>query len=143
MGDSREQAQFRRHLAEMRRAAGGLGKDFGHEFANLDKKIEDLGHSTGKGAKYLALEIQDDFSNLGKAMDAGMRALPQHIANAGSAIGSSTVRAAEAVRDAAASAGHRAKEGTRNAFAAAAGVKRTPMKQWSPPSTGEGPDESH
>jgi len=143
MGDSREQAQFRQHLTEMRRAAGGLGKDFGHEFANLDRKIEALGHSTGQGARSIALEIQDDFSNLGKAMDAGMRALPQHLANAGSAIGSGSVRAAEAVRDAAASAGKRAKEGTKNAFAAAAGVKRTPMKQWSPPATGDGSDEPH
>ena len=143
MVDSREQAQFRQHLAEMRRAAAGLGKDFGREFTNLDTKIEALGHSTGKGAKYLALEIQDDFSTLGHELGDGVRRIPQHIAEAGTAIGSGTVHAAEAVRDAAVTAGRRAKTGTQNAFAAAAGVKRTPMKEWSPPTTDSGSDESH
>jgi len=138
MSDSREQAQFRQHLAEMRRAAGGLGKDFGTEIANLGTKIDALGDSTGKGARDLAAEIQDDFSRLGHEMGEGMRKLPQHIADAGTALGSGTVRAAGAVRDATVTAGKRVKSSTQNAFAAAAGVKRTPMKQWSPPTTGEG-----
>ena len=40
MSESREQAQFRQHLSEMRKAAGGLGHDFANEFSNLDGKIE-------------------------------------------------------------------------------------------------------
>jgi len=141
MSESREQAQFRAHLAEMRHAAGGLGHDFASEFSDLDRKIERFGNATAKEAKYLGLEIQDDFSHLGKAMDAEMRRIPQRFANAGTAIGTGTVRAATAVRDGVVAAGKAAKTGTRNAFAAAAGVKRTPMKEWSPPTTGESSPE--
>jgi len=141
MSESREQAQFRAHLAEMRHAAGGLGHDFASEFSDLDRKIERFGNATAKEAKYLGLEIQDDFSHLGKAMDAEMRRIPQRFANAGTAIGTGTVRAATAVRDGVVAAGKAAKTGTKNAFAAAAGVKRTPMKEWSPPTTGESSPE--
>ena len=135
MSDSREEAQFRQHLAEMRRAASGIGSDFAAEFSELDRKIERLGHTTSKEAKYLVLDIQDDFANLGRAIDEGARRLPQHIANAGIAIGSGASRAGAATRDAFVTAGHRAKEGTKNALATAAGVKRTPMKEWSAPAT--------
>jgi hypothetical protein len=141
MSGSREEAQFRQHLSEMRRAAGGIGRDFASEFSDLDRKIEKLGHTTAKEAKYLALDIQDDFVNLGKAMDEEVRRIPQHIANAGIAIGSSASRAGAATRDAFASAGRRAKEGTKNALASAAGVRRTPMREWSTPTTG-GDEES-
>jgi len=139
MSGSREQAQFRQHLAEMRRAAGGLGSDFASEFSNLDEKIERIGRTTAKEAKYLGLEIQDDFARLGRSVDEEMRKLPQRIANGAIAIGAGTSRAAGAARDAMVSAGHRAKEGTKNALASAAGVKRTPMKEWSPPTESEGP----
>jgi len=137
VSETREEAQFRQHLAEMRRAAGGIGRDFASEFSDLDRKIERLGHTTAKEAKYLALDIQDDFANLGKAMDEEVRRIPQHLANAGAAIGSGASRAGAATRDAFVAAGHRAKEGTRNALASAAGVKRTPMREWSAPTTGE------
>jgi len=137
MSDTREEAQFRQHLAEMRRAAGGIGRDFAAEFSDLDRKIERLGHTTAKEAKYLVLDIQDDFVHLGKAMDEEVRRIPQHIANAGIAIGSSASRAGAATRDAFVSAGKRAKAGTRNALASAAGVRRTPMREWSSPTTGD------
>ena len=137
MSDSREQAQFRAHLSEMRHAAGGLGRDFAHEFSDLDRKIERLGNSTAKEAKYLGLEIQDDLAHLGKALDAEMRRIPQRISDAGVAIGSGTVRAAGAARDAVLAAGKAAKTSTKNALASAAGVRRTPMREWSPPATEE------
>lgn len=139
MSDSREQAQFRAHLSEMRHAAGGIGRDFAHEFSDLDRKIERLGNATAKEAKYLGLEIQDDLSHLGKVMDTEMRRIPQRLSDAGAAIGSGTVRAAGAARDAVVAAGRAAKSGTQNALASAAGVRRTPMREWSPPSTGESP----
>ncbi|HYB79054.1 MAG TPA: hypothetical protein VEG66_04755 [Thermoplasmata archaeon] len=137
MSDSREEAQFRAHLAVMRHAAGGVGRDFAHEFSDLDNKIERFGTATAKEAKYLGLEIQDDFANLGKAMDTEMRRIPQRISNAGVAIGAGTVRAATAVRDGAVATGKAVKSSTKNALAVAAGVKRTPMREWSPPTTGE------
>jgi hypothetical protein len=137
MTDSREEAQFRAHLAEMRRAAGGLGRDFANEFSDLDRKIERMGHVTAKEAHYLALDIQDDFANLGKRMDEGVRRIPQHIANGAIAVGSGASRAGAATRDAFVSAGKAAKSGTKNALAAAAGVRKTPMREWAPPSAGD------
>ncbi|HLM69831.1 MAG TPA: hypothetical protein VK423_00400 [Thermoplasmata archaeon] len=137
MSNTREQAEFRAHLSEMRHAAGGLGRDFAREFSDLDRKIERMGSATAKEAKYLGLEIQDDLSHLGKAVDAEMRRIPQRISDAGVAIGSGTVRAAGAARDAMFAAGKMAKTGTKNALASAAGVKKTPMREWSPPATGE------
>jgi hypothetical protein len=142
MSESREQAQFRAHLAEMRHAAGGLGRDFAREFSDLDGKIERMGSATAKEAKYLGLEIQDDFSHLGKTLDAEMRRIPQRLSDAGAAIGSGTARAAGAARDAVVAAGKAAKTGTKNALATAAGVRRTPMREWSPPATGESPESS-
>ncbi len=141
MTDNRDEAQFRAHLAEMRRAAGGLGRDFATEFTDLDRKIERLGHVTSKEAHYLALDIQDDFAALGKRMDAEVRRIPQHIANAGIAIGSGASRAGAATRDAFVSAGKAAKTGTKNALASAAGVRRTPMREWSPPSADAAPSD--
>ncbi|MGA7649945.1 MAG: hypothetical protein WBW40_04480, partial [Thermoplasmata archaeon] len=81
MSDPRQQAQFREHLTEMRRAASGLGTDFAHEFSDLDRKIERFGNATAKEAKYLGLEIQDDLAYLGKTMDAEMRRIPQRISD--------------------------------------------------------------
>ncbi|MGP8077135.1 MAG: hypothetical protein ACLQD8_01780 [Thermoplasmata archaeon] len=136
MPETQEQAQFRQHLREIRKATAGLGRDFAHEVGDLDQKIERFGRATGKEAKYLAMDIQDGLSNLGKSVDEEIRRFPGRIASAGTAIGSGTARAAGAARDAMVSAGKRAKEGTKNAFAVAAGVKRTPMRQWSPPPDG-------
>jgi len=134
MPDPNEEAQFRRHLSELRQATAGLGRDFAHEFSDLDEKIERFGRATGKEAKYLAIDIQDGLANLGRAVDEEVRRLPSRIASAGTAIGAGTARAAGAARDAVVLAGKKAKEGTKNALAAAAGVKRTPMRAWSPPS---------
>jgi hypothetical protein len=144
MTDSREEAQFRAHLSDMRRAAGGLGRDFASEFSELDRKIERLGHVTSKEARYLALDIQDDFAHLGKRMDEEVRAIPRHVANGAIAIGSGASRAGAATRDAFVNAGKAAKTGTKNALAAAAGVRKTPMREWSPPSadSASGPDDA-
>lgn len=133
MGESDQEAEFRRHLAEMRKAASGLGHDFAKEFSDLDGKIERFGTAAAKDARELGGEIQSEFSRLGRSMDEELRRLPHRIAGAGAAIGSGTARAAGAARDAMVDAGHRAKEGTKNALASAAGVKRTPMKGWSAP----------
>lgn len=136
MPDSQDQAQFRQHLREIRQATAGLGRDFASELGDLDSKIERLGRATGKEAKYLALDIQDGLATLGRSVDTELRRLPDRLASAGSAIGAGTARAAGAARDAVVTAGKKAKEGTKNALATAAGVKRTPMRQWSAPPSG-------
>ncbi len=144
MSNTNDEVEFRRHLTELRRAAGGLGRDFAGEITTLDRKIERLGTATAQDARDLALDIRDDLSNLGRTVDDELRRLPHRFAEAGTAIGSGTARAAGAARDAMLTAGHKAKQGTQNAFAAAAGVRRTPMKSWAPPegATAERSDDS-
>ncbi len=133
MPESNDQVEFRRHLNEMRRAAGGLGRDFASEISQLDDKIERMGTSAARDAHDLALDIQDDLAHLGRSLDEEVRRIPHRVAEAGTAISAGTARAAGAARDAMVQAGKRAKEGTRNALASAAGVRRTPMRSWTPP----------
>jgi hypothetical protein len=129
MSDRREEAQFRQHLADLRRAAGGLGRDFSSEISNLDKSIERFGRSSSKDAKYLAQSIEERFSALGRAIDSEARRLPGRIADGAS-------RAGGATRDAFVAVGKATKTGTKNALASAAGVNRKPMRSWSPPEPG-------
>ncbi|MGA8664491.1 MAG: hypothetical protein WB809_05435 [Thermoplasmata archaeon] len=128
MSDYQDEARFREHLAEMRRAASGLGHDFASEITDLDVKIEKFGHATAKDAKYLAADIEDGMSHLRKRIDDEMRRLPGRIADGAS-------RAGGATRDALVAAGKRTREGTRNALASAAGVNRKPIKTWNAPSS--------
>jgi hypothetical protein len=139
MGDRREQAQFREHMAEIRRATRGLGRDFASEFSDLDRKIERFGSATAQDARDLGTEIQQDLADLGRTVDASVRALPRRFADAGIAIGSGVSRAGGATRDAMVVAGKKAKEGTKNALASAAGVRRTPMREWAAPVTDTSP----
>ncbi len=136
MSTSQDGAQFREHMSQMRQAARGLGRDFATEFSDLDDKIERFGRETGKGAKYLGAEIQEDLANLGKTIDEEVRRLPGRISDGVS-------RAGGATWDAFAAAGKRTKEGTKNALAAAAGVNRKPIKSWSPPGASGSDEESH
>ena len=134
MVDTREQARLREHWAEMRRATAGLGKDLAIEVEQLGTNIERLGTLTGKEAKYLLYDIEDESARLGRAIQVEARALPRQVAGAvvtaGERIHEGASRAADATKDAFEAAGKKAKEGTKNAFAKAAGVKRTPMKEW-------------
>lgn len=137
MSDTQEQAQLREHLREMRRAVGGLGHDFRIEFEDLDGKITRLGALTAREARDAVLDIHDDFANLGRRIDTEIERLPGQVSagfqRAGSAIESGAVRVGSVTRDALTTAGSKAKEGTKNALAAAAGVRRTPMKEWHSP----------
>jgi len=138
-----EQAQLRQHMAELRRATRGLGHDFAIEFETLDDKIARLGTLTAKEAKYAMEDIEDDFSALGHSIGSEMRRLPGQVAggltNAGNAIASGAARAGAATAEAFQAAGHATKEGAKNAFASAAGVRRTPMKEWSKPGSNDPP----
>ena len=143
MTETPEQVQLRQHLAEMRRAAAGLGKDFEIGFKNIDQSIARLSTRTAKDLKYDMAEIQDDFARMGRAIDQELVRLPRnvkdHAVAAASAIGSGAARVAEATSDAIGYAGAKAREGTKNALASAAGVNRKPMKEWH--ATGAGSDE--
>lgn len=142
MSDTEEQVRLREHLHQIRTASRGVAKDIGIEASRIEEGIARLPKLTAKEAKYAMLDLEDDLSRLGRAVDDELTRLPGRVASGvvagATAIGSGTARLAGATKDAFESAGHRAKEGTRNAFAAAAGVKRTPMKQWTHPT-----EESH
>jgi hypothetical protein len=147
MSPTQEQVKLREHLSEMRQGVGGLGRDFALEFHQIDDKISRLGALTANEARSALREIEQDFANLGTRIDSEIRRFPGQVAQgfaaAGRGISGGTTRAAVATRDALESAGHRAKVGTKNALASAAGVKRTPMKEWHTPSAdGSGGDEA-
>ncbi len=129
MSDPYEEAQFREHLADLRRAAHGLGRDFSAELHNLDRSIEQFRKSSSRDAKYLAASIQDRFTALGRAIDDEARRIPGRLADSAS-------RAGGATRDALVAVGKATKSGTKNALASAAGVNRKPIRTWSPPEPG-------
>jgi hypothetical protein len=132
-----EQAQMREHLAELRRAARGLGSDFEVRFEELGAKIERLPRLTAKEAKYALYDIEDDFAAMGHKVDSELRKLPREIGHGISTgidgIKSGATRLGEVTRDGLDAVWHKTLEGTKNALASAAGVRRTPMKQWSDP----------
>ncbi len=143
MTDTPEQARLRQHLAELRQATHGLGKDFAIEFKTLDQKIARLSSRTAKELKYDMEDIEADFYSLGRSVDRELAALPRNVAAgalaAGSAIGQGATRFAVATAGALETAGKRAKEGGKNALASAAGVNRRPIKEWhTPPSDASG-----
>jgi len=136
MSDTPEQAELRRHLGELRQAAHGIGRDFEIKFKQLDDKITDIPSHAAKDLKYFVLDIDDDFRRLGRSVDDELSRIPGAVSNAGSRIASAASRAGAATVEAFQSAGKKTKEGTKNALAAAAGMRRTPMKEWHTPSTG-------
>lgn len=133
MTDTREQSQLREHLSQIRHAVRGIGHDFSVEIQNLDKRISRLSETTGAGTERTANDIRRDIGKLGSDVEREVRRLPEHLADAGTVIGSKTKEAAGLARDAAVSAGHSAKTGTKSLFARAAGVKKKPMREWTPP----------
>lgn len=137
---------MREHLAELRRAARGLGSDFEVRFEEIGAKIERLPSLTAKEAKYALYDIEDDFATMGRRVDRELKKLPGQIGRGLAAgvdgIKSGATRLGEATRDGIDAVGHRTVEGTKNALASAAGVRRTPMKQWSDPGSASlAPDE--
>ncbi|MGI0130268.1 MAG: hypothetical protein ACREEC_08995 [Thermoplasmata archaeon] len=140
-----EQAQMREHLSELRRAARGLGSDFEVRFEELGAKIERLPSMTAKQAKYALYDIEDDFAAMGHKVDVELKKLPgeigRGIATGIDGIKSGATRLGTATRDGLDAVGHKTLEGTKNALASAAGVRRTPMKQWSKPDSGSSTPE--
>ena len=142
MVDSPEQAELRRHLSELRQAAHGIGRDFRIEFGRLDDKISEMPQAAAKDLRYWFADINDDFRNLGRAVDQELARIPGRVSNAGSMIAAAAMRVGSATKEGLWTAGKKTREGTKNALAAAAGVRRTPMKEWHPPSPGAGDDEN-
>lgn len=133
MSETAEQARLREHLRELRHAMGGIGKDMEIHLSDVDRKIERLGRLTGKEAKYVVWEIEDDLDTLGRRFHVAVRAIPGAVKGGLEAAGAGISRAGAGVRDGIETAGAKAAEGTRNALARAAGVRRTPMKEWHTP----------
>lgn len=134
MVDTPEQAELRRHLSEMRQAAHGVGRDLRIEFSRLDEKISEMPEAAAKDLRVWFADIDADFRTLGRAVDDELARIPGRVSNVGSAIAAAATRVGSATKEGLWNAGKRTREGTKNALAAAAGVRRTPMKQWHPPS---------
>lgn len=135
MPESPEQAELRRHLAELRKAASAARHDLLQmQFAALEDKIARMPQRAGEAMENALVDIDDDFRHLGRAVDESLSHVPGHIENAGSMIAAAAVRVGEATKGAVVTAGHATKEKTKDTFAAMAGVKRTPMKEWHQPS---------
>jgi hypothetical protein len=146
MTDTPEQILWRQHLAEMRRAAHGLGGDFDIYFRSLDDRIGRFSTHAAKDMKSDMRDIEDDLATLAHKIDRELVALPGNVKDrayaAASAVGAGGSRLAGATRDAFESAGSRAKEGTKNALASAAGVNRKPIKEWHHSTGGSDPEAS-
>jgi hypothetical protein len=136
MADTREQARLREHLAELGRTAKLIGKDVAIDTDQLGRKIDRIGRLTGKEARYALYDIQDGLTDLGHQVQTGARRLPGALSTdlqrAGGAIGDGAVAFGRGTRDAVVTAGRKTRTGTQNALARAAGVKKTPMKEWQP-----------
>ncbi len=129
---------MREHLAELRQATHGLGRDVEIRLEDVGRKIEKLPTLTAEEARAAAYEIEDDLVAIGHKAGVEIRRLPREIghgiATGAGEIRDGAVRAGTAARDELEDVGHRTKEGTKNLLASAAGVRRTPMKGWSSPS---------
>ncbi len=137
MADNREQSQLRTHLNQIKEAVKGIGHDFSVEIERLDRKISRLSDETGAEAERSIADIRRDMNHLRIDVEDELRGLPSALTDAGFAIGSKTRGAAIAAKDVLYSATHSAKRGTKNLLARAGGVKKGPMREWSPP-----PDEN-
>lgn len=135
--DSLEQAELRKHVAELRRAARLVGHDMSIKFDAWEDSISNLPTMTAREAKYLAYALEDDFINAKRAMAEDLRKVPgavkDGLVSAGGAVAGGATAAYVATRDAVLDAGHAAKEGSKNTFARLAGVNRKPMREWKNP----------
>ncbi len=137
MADTPEQAELRRHLAELRSAAHGLGRDLELKVEGgarvLEQKISTMPEVAADDLRGWFQDIDGDFRALGRVVDDGLSKIPGRVANAGSAIAAAAARVGAATKGGLLTAGKKTREGTKNVLAAAAGVRRTPMKEWHPP----------
>jgi hypothetical protein len=134
MTETPEQIQWRQHMGELRRAARGLGGDFDLYFRSLDDRIARFSSRTSKDLKGDMRDIEEDMAALGRRIDHELVALPGNVKTkvvaGATAVGSGAARLGGATRDVMEAAGARAREGTKNALASAAGVNRKPIKEW-------------
>lgn len=133
MADSPEQSQLREHLADIKKAIHGLGQDISLEIQHLDRKIGELSQRTGTEAERAGGDFKRDLTKFGRTIDEGASRIPGQVSYLGQRIGTGAKQVAGGTAATVVQTASRAKEGTRNAFARAAGVKRTPMREWSAP----------
>lgn len=133
MADSSDESQLREHLADIKRAIHGLGKDISLEIQNLDRRIGDLSQRTGAEAGRAGDDLKRDLTKFGRSIDEGASRIPGQISYVGQRIGTGAKQVADVTATTVVQTAHRARTGTQDIFAKAAGVKRTPMREWSAP----------
>ena len=130
MSDSYDESQLREHITDIKRAIQGLGKDLTIEIQHLDRRIGALsGHRHGSrtcdGRPATGPNEAGKDDRRGRP-DPVAGLLHQPRIGTGAKLTAGAATAETVVKTA-----HRAKEGTQDLFAKAAGVKRTPMREWS------------
>lgn len=133
MTDSPEQSQLREHLADIKKAIHGLGQDISLEIQHIDRRIGELSQRTGREAERAGGEVKRDFTKFGRSIDEGASRIPGQVSHVGQKIGTGAKQVADTTAATVVKTAHRAKEGTRDVFARVAGVKRTPMREWTAP----------
>ncbi len=133
MSDSSEQSQLREHLTDIKKAIRGLGQDISVEIQHLDRRIGELSQRTGMGAERAGGDFKRDLTKFGQSIDEGASRIPGQVSHVGQRIGTGAKQVADTTASTVVKTAHRAKEGTQDVFARAAGVKRTPMREWSAP----------
>ncbi len=132
-----EETQYREHVKELRRAARGIGHDLKVDVGQAPVRIEKFGRKVTKETRYAVLDLEDDLANAGRTVHEEIRKVPGAVATGAVALSRGVegglVGGANAVREAAVTAGKATKEASKNTLARMAGVNRKPIKEWRDP----------
>lgn len=133
-----DSTRFKEHLALLRQAGRGLGKDVEVELSDVGKKVERFPKLVGRDAEILAAEIEYDFVRVGVKINRGIKSIPGEVAKGARAVGRGalflgheTKAGAVRAKEDMVRAKKAAKKDVKSGFARAAGVKTSSLNEWS------------
>ncbi len=126
-----DKTRFKEHLALLRQAGKGLGRDVETELTDIGKKVERFPKLVGRDAEALAQEIDYDFVRVGVKINRGMKAIPGEMARGAKAVGRGAVHLGRATKEDLVKTKKVMKKDVKSGFAHAAGLKSRPISAWS------------
>lgn len=141
MSDASGSSGVKKDLSEIKRAVKHLGHDMAAEVEKVDQKLGQLSSKTDRDSRRVASGVSHELSDIKEKVSTEARKLPGQAAEAGRVVAGAAKEGAGVAATAVSSGASKAKEGTKELFARAAGVKKRPMKAWSPPSSDGAEDE--
>ncbi len=133
---SSQETRFREHLAQLRQASRGLGKDIEAELTGIEKKIDKGAKRVAWGSEDLAREIDYELAVAAVRIQKAIRTLPSSVKSGSLALGSAVKRGSGALKDrtvaASARMGKATKKGVKKGLSKAAGTWHEPLQEWSP-----------